>query len=756
MIYDSHGWIQDNEHVFARNDPWAVMSIFAVRPLFMITMYLNYMTAGMDPAYFRLVNSLFLAASGLVLTCLAGLVFQASLKPPPGARAFHRLAGIVVGLIFVVHPAQKCVVLYIIQREAIMACFFYFASVGLYIAARAGRFRRRPVVYTLTGALFLAGMFCKENVATAPVVMLLAELTLFGAGIKQLIRRGLTIALITGPPMLAYLLVTPHLQGATTTHPPGIVERLTEYYSISGLTPLEVLLTQSRNLFSYLGMILVPWVEGVSVIKSVTISRSLWSPPTTAAAVAAVFGLVALGLALVRRLPIEAFGILFFVIALIPESVLIPQYLFFGNRAILPMAGVLIALAAVSLRVIGFPWARFSTRTVRAAAAAICVLMVAVPAGQTVYGAMRWNPLQFWRDAYKSLPGQDADLQPAAYLDILTNLSASLIKAEDFKGAIDLLTRAGVSAIMTSDASAGSFDRFIASNPKKSGTALAHLGHAHQRLGDFDKALTFYRKAVTVYPKEARSYNNMGVGLEQRGKVREAIDAYEKAAKANPQWGIPRNNLGSALERSGKTREAIEQYRKAVKLDPTLVSAHIRLGHALRRSDDLESAMEHYKKALNLQPTSADALNGVGLTLEKSGDFAGAVEMFHRARNYNPSSAEIHYNLGNALFKGGRPEESIGLYRRAIGLKPDYLFAHINLGAALLNSSRFAQARAAFQEALTMDPKNPRILFGLGIAYEGQGKRDKAVESYKKVLSLNPHHAGAEKKLKSMEGSESR
>ena len=86
-----------------------------------------------------------------------------------------------LGILFTVHPLQSMVVLYAWQREAIMGCLFYYSALAAYVAVRSERI---PLTagYGATAVLFLAGMLSKENVATLPVAVMLAEMTLFGRG----------------------------------------------------------------------------------------------------------------------------------------------------------------------------------------------------------------------------------------------------------------------------------------------------------------------------------------------------------------------------------------------------------------------------------------------------------------------------------------------------------------------------------------------------------------------------------------------
>ena len=179
---------------------------------------------------------------------------------------------------------------------------------------------------------------------TLPVILALAEITLFRRSMKQAAGRMVIIACITAPALLAYIFIAHGLHGQESVVPRGFLDRLYHQYAKSGLSLFEALLTESRVWWEYVRCVVWPFAQDVPLLRAEIVSRSLWSPPATIFACAGALAIVALGAAFVRRLPVISFGLLWFVVTLIPESVLIPQYLYFGYRAILPMAGLLIAL----------------------------------------------------------------------------------------------------------------------------------------------------------------------------------------------------------------------------------------------------------------------------------------------------------------------------------------------------------------------------------------------------------------------------
>ncbi len=699
MVYDSQTWIQGKAHVFAGGEPLEVMSIVPARPLFMATIYLGYLWHGMDPYWFRLVNAMILAVAGVALMLLAGFVLQI-----PGARTKGTLleqqgVSALVGLLFVVHPLQSFAVLYIWQREAILACAFYFGGLAAYVGVRSGRFRRRILGYVLTGTLFFAGMLSKEVLVTFPVVLLLAELTLFGQGLSQTVRRCPAILAITLPPLAGYLLISSGLHGPYSEHAQGIGSRLLGYYTLAGISPVQVVMTQCRVFFVYLSTILLPSFAGMTFMTAMTVSASLVDPTATLFAVGGMAALVVMGAAVIRRRPLYAFGILFVLIALLPESLLIPHYVFFGYRPILPMAGVLLVFGGAILQLIAWAKARGPDTVFKFTLVAACLAALVLLGCMSYSQARRWSPLDFWFTAFHSLPEFSEKVQKIPYLDVIANLSGVLVQEGKYAQAVQVLKK-------PFSARADTRDLPSASRP--------HAG-----------------KAMT------------------NREIAEAL--IETFRVDRRRTAIALGNLGVALLQLGKDSDAISIQRAAVRIDPGSWLACFNLAVALGKAGNNEAALRYYGEAAALNPRSAQIFNNLGRVLQATGRREEALKAYVKALRLAPSIPEINYNLANTLLQLDRVDDAVKYYRRTVLLRPAHVEAHANMGAALLRSGRIAEAIESLNAALKYENRNPDLLNLLGAAYAEQGKPTAAAKLFRKAMSLDPTHEGAGRNLKSLE-----
>ena len=113
------------------------------------------------------------------------------------------------------------------------------------------------------------------------------------------------------------------------------------------------------------------------------------------------------------------------------------------------------------------------------------------------------------------------------------------------------------------------FGRALKEDPSYS-EAYNNLGYSYQKLGEFEKAIAFYRKALSnpLYPTAEKAYINMGDAYYRLGKYDSALDSYKEGLKRVPSLGIAFWRMALCLNAMGRYGEAAAAVTQAVKLDP--------------------------------------------------------------------------------------------------------------------------------------------------------------------------------------------
>lgn len=632
LYYDST-YLQENEHAFASGDPIEVIKLFPQRPVAMVTFYVNYVISGLNPAHFRMVNALLMAGMGLLLLVIIVRLLEISDSSGATGITEKRVIAACLGLFFVAHPVQTYLVLYIWQRMALLSAFFYCSAFLAYLVTRSGEFKPKWAGYALCAVLYVLAMASKENAVTLPVVVILAEIAFLRIGwkaaLKQAVLLGVAAMLLVG---IFSFLERPHGEIARAS---GILTTIRQYYIEGEQTPIQVIINQSRMVFHYLALIVFPLPSAVQFISPQVVYRSLSDSPAAIAGVVGAVGFLGLGLGFLRTRPLAGFGMLFFFINLLPEALLVPQYLFISYRAMLPMVGILFVVADGLNFVVAKIQQRETRAHLRIALTALFVAGLGLMASVTVTKSRSWqNPLALWSEVVSHIPADYAKSEKMGIIQSLNNLGVQLERVGRSSEAVSYHLRAAEVA------------------PKYHLTYVA-LGHAYARLGELENAERAYRKALEVRPDSDKAHVGLAGLLIRQDKLEETKVHLRQALETAPHNPEYHDLLGVLCLKEDKNAEALIHFGKAIESKPDYTEAHFHLGKLFSRMGKTNEAASQYAKVLVLAPSHWQAHNDLGIILARAGRIQDAILHFQEALKANPEDASIKANLGNALKQMG-------------------------------------------------------------------------------------------------------
>ena len=171
---------------------WSTGVLFAARetptagrPLVNVSMALNYAVGGLDVRGYHLWN----IALHVLCTLLLFACAQLSLRwprVPAWLRDQATAVAFAIALLWMVHPLNSEVVDYITERSESMMALAFLATI--YASARALGSARRGAWQGLAVAACAAGMACKESMVTAPVAVVLYDATMVFESPAQALR----------------------------------------------------------------------------------------------------------------------------------------------------------------------------------------------------------------------------------------------------------------------------------------------------------------------------------------------------------------------------------------------------------------------------------------------------------------------------------------------------------------------------------------------------------------------------------------
>ncbi len=209
--------------------------------------------------------------------------------------------------------------------------------------------------------------------------------------------------------------------------------------------------------------------------------------------------------------------------------------------------------------------------------------------------------------------------------------------------------------------------------------------HRHITPEDFEKAVSYFEKAIELDPNYGRAYAALALafwrasfrddfwrarpGLMYRD-IRMRAFEFLKMALNYPTSLAHVVNSHYVLESHRRHEQAIAEAQRAITLDPNDPSGHNALAYALIMAGRPEEAVDFAKKAMRLDPHSpGDYLYTLGLAHFCMGKLEEAVTLIERALTHNPQAYGWAAPLAAAYAHLGRDKEAwdaLENYRRAV------------------------------------------------------------------------------------------
>jgi tetratricopeptide (TPR) repeat protein len=256
--------------------------------------------------------------------------------------------------------------------------------------------------------------------------------------------------------------------------------------------------------------------------------------------------------------------------------------------------------------------------------------------------------------------------------------------------------------------------------------------------GDFPAAIAAYSTATSEAPNFAEGYLNLGLALEQSGKLEEARSALQRALHLNPADRGANLFLGIADYRLNHYQEAAAALERETRLDPRSAKAFMWLGVCRLAQSDAQGAVAALDKAYALDPKDVDILfhRGRAYMLVANASYDA---MFRMDRD----SVRVHQVLGEAYAQSYRTDSAIDEFEVAVKMAPQQPGLHEELADQYWAAGKVEEAAAAYRSELKMDPHSATTLFKLGCLMVEHQQPDEGVQLLAGALHEDPSLADA-------------
>lgn len=545
--YDDVPSIERNQSITDLSDIKAVWDFWPTRFITYLSFAVNYRIGRLDTFGYHIVNIAIHIMAALCLWRLLLITFRTPRLKSEQLAKYGKAISAWVALIFVAHPIQTQAVTYIVQRAAALATLFYIISILFYARYRM---RRGKHDLAISVASALLAVFSKEMAITLPAAIILYEYLFF----HEEGRPKWTLF----APYVAIAALSPVVMFTSGSIDLEKMSRATE--EATRIPAANYAMTQANAIATYLRLLVLPVGQNLDYDYHIVLH------PFETGFIASVIIISLVVYAAAKSLKdrrLIAFGILFFFLALIPESSIVPiKDVVVEHRLYLPMIAFASVLAA---SVFYWPLARR-----RGVAALLLGAFVAYLALFTYARNIVWQEkFSLWDDVIKKSPNKGrpygnrgvANLRAGRYDDAIADFNKCLELAPNY--------------------------------PK----AYYNRANAYVMKRDYRKALSDYSVAIIMKPDYSEAYYNRGDLLSSLGEYADAAKDFTAAIKINPRNVKAYNGRGISYAAIGEHDKAITDFSEAIRLKPLYAEAYYNRALAYKLAGDPVKALSDLKQA---------------------------------------------------------------------------------------------------------------------------------------------------------------
>ncbi|HEC03928.1 MAG TPA: tetratricopeptide repeat protein [Phycisphaerales bacterium] len=273
------------------------------------------------------------------------------------------------------------------------------------------------------------------------------------------------------------------------------------------------------------------------------------------------------------------------------------------------------------------------------------------------------------------------------------------------------------------------------------------LGNEAFGLGDYNKAIEYYRLAVDDRPTFA-AYVNLGHCYMQLERWDDAASAYESAIQTKQDavtadiW----RSIGRARFEQHRYKEATNAFLKASELAPTDGKDDIWIARCMIELEQWIQAESVLLGQLRREPGDTVTLELLAYVFNQQGNWSGIIGVYRELLKIAPQRTAHRVALAKALMVQGRKQQAIDIleFARRVdvssGEEIDRLLADLYLAEQMPQEAAGCYARLIAM----LDSPSAEDFYRLGLAYFQTGDLTSAEDTFILMRQANPTDFKAE------------
>jgi len=261
--------------------------------------------------------------------------------------------------------------------------------------------------------------------------------------------------------------------------------------------------------------------------------------------------------------------------------------------------------------------------------------------------------------------------------------------------------------------------------------------------GDLPSMLLFMQQAADIEPQAADTHYYVGEAYRLMGEFEKALEAYDRAVNTNPGFAPAYLGRARANSQINPQIEPAEDLSKALDFDPLLAEAYLERAVNFLDQGDLDAARHDLELYGELKPSSPLLFLYLAQLHLEAGDYEAALQNAQLAHELDLTLLPAYLTLGRANIAMGDAGEAIELLETYLLFEKKDAPAWGLLGRALYESGKLGEALERLNKAIELDEELADAYFYRGHTFLEMGEGQSAVNDFFEARRLNPESFAA-------------
>ncbi|MDP9170691.1 MAG: tetratricopeptide repeat protein, partial [Acidobacteriota bacterium] len=319
-------------------------------------------------------------------------------------------------------------------------------------------------------------------------------------------------------------------------------------------------------------------------------------------------------------------------------------------------------------------------------------------------------------------------------------------------------------------------------NSKKFPQARLQVGDYYNRIGNREKALTYYeegargggadklvfsqRRAITMAaqgradealaiagemlkdkPHDVELRTLHALLMTQLRKLDSAIQEWQSLATEKSEDPTLRFHLGRTMILNGRLEAGRAELREAIRLRANYLEPRMALTSLALDSGQFQAAQEGAEQILAISPNNADALLLRAGALQGLGRYAEAQRLLTTLKKRFPNAPGLDVESGFISLHENRLAEAESVFRRRYLPGQENPRPLAGLVRTLAAENRPADAQHVLEGELALFPNRPQVQYLLASGYAASGDIGKARQMFEQLAAAHPELAPPQVRL---------